>query len=246
MENINKEFKKYAIKHCGIKENTFDYVTNSVGTPMITEDREIRVVQMSVFDRLMMDRIITVSGVIESYMASIIQAQLMFLDNIDKKDITMHISSGGGSVIDGLSIIDMMNYIKSDVKTVNMGICASMGSVLLSSGAKGKRSSLIHSKVMTHMVSHGNQGNIQDTRINQMEAEKMNYVLFKILAKNCGKKFDEMYEISRNDQWFNSDQALEFGLIDSVIGLDTNKKNSISKLLEGFGDHFDREFKPKV
>lgn len=247
MENINKEFKKYAVKHLGINSNTFDDVTASVGTPMITEDREIRVVQMSVFDRLMMDRIITVSGAVESRMASIIQAQLLFLDNIDnKRDITMHISTGGGSVIDGLSIIDMMNYIKADVKTVNMGICASMGSVLLSSGAKDKRSSLIHSKVMTHMVSHGNQGNIQDTRINQIEAEKMNYILFKILAKNCGKEFDEMYEISRKDQWFNSDQALGFGLIDSIIGLQTDNKNSITSLLEGFNEHFDREIKTKI
>jgi ATP-dependent Clp protease protease subunit len=132
-----------------------------------------------------------------------------------------------------------MNYISSDVATVNIGMCASMGSVLLSSGTKGKRSSLIYSKVMTHMVSHGTQGNLQDTRINQMEAEKYNYILFKMLAKNCEKTFDEMLESSRRDKWFNSDEALKFGLIDEVIGVD--KQTSISSMLEGFEDYYNKE-----
>jgi ATP-dependent Clp protease protease subunit len=114
-----------------------------------------------------------------------------------------------------------------------------MGSVLLSSGAKGKRSSLIYSKVMTHQVSHGSQGHIEDTRINQMEAEKYNYILFKKLAKNCGKTFDEVLEFSRRDRWYNSDEALKFGLIDEVIGLD--KTDSITSMLEGFDEYYKKE-----
>jgi len=149
-------------------------------------------------------------------MSDIVQAQLLFLDSVEKKDITLYINSPGGSVLCGLGIVDLMNYISSDVATVNIGMCASMGSVLLSSGTKGKRSSLIYSKVMTHQVSHGTQGNLQDTRINQMEAEKYNYILFKMLAQNCGKTFDEMIESSRRDKWFNSDEALKFGLIDEL------------------------------
>jgi hypothetical protein len=101
-----------------------------------------------------------------------------------------------------------------------------MGSVLLSSGTKGKRSSLIHSKVMTHQVSHGTRGNIQDTRIDQMEGEKYNYILFKILAENCGKTFQEVLDFSERDRWYNSEEAKEFGLIDEVIG--TNKNKSIT------------------
>ena len=114
-----------------------------------------------------------------------------------------------------------------------------MGSILLSSGTKGKRSSLIHSKVMTHFVSHSTGGNVQDTRINQLEAEKYNYMLFKILAENCGKTFEEMLESSRHDKWFNSDEAKEFGLIDTVIGLDKNK--SVTQMMEGFDEYYTKE-----
>ncbi len=124
--------------------------------------------------------------------SDIVQAQLLFLDSVEKKDITLYINSPGGSVMCGLGIVDLMNYVSSDIVTTNLGMCASMGSVLLSSGTKGKRSSLIHSKVMTHQVSHGTRGNIQDTRIDQMEGEKYNYILFKILAENCGKTFQEL------------------------------------------------------
>jgi ATP-dependent Clp protease, protease subunit len=241
------EFEKYAVKHLGVNSNTLnDYqktqnnllVTNSV-TPNIVEERKMNVALMDVFSRLMMDRIIWCAGPVDDRMAIIVQAQLMFLDSLSSKDITMHLDTPGGSVLGGLSIIDVMEYVKSDIATINTGMCASMGSVLLSSGTKGKRSSLIHSKVMTHMVSHGNQGNIQETRIRQMEAEKYNYILFKRLAHNCGKTFDEIYEISRNDKWYNSDQALEFGLIDEVIGLDKNQ--SITTMLEGFEEYYNKE-----
>ena len=151
----------------------------------------------------------------------------------------MYLDTPGGSVLSGLGIRDTMNYIKADVTTLNVGMCASMGSVLVSSGAKGKRSSLIFSKVMTHMVSHGTSGNVQDTRINQLEAEKYNYMLFKILAENCGKSFDEMYESSRHDKWFNSDDAKAFGLIDNIVGLETNK--SMTEMMVGFDEFYSKE-----
>ena len=242
--DYSKEFRDFSVKHLGMSGTTVDDVVNhqieASLTPMILEERELRVTQMSVFDRLMMDRILWVSGTVDSRMASVVQAQLMFLDSVDKKrDITMHLDTGGGSVLSGLGMRDVMNYVNCDVATINLGMCASMGSILLSSGAKGKRSSLIFSKVMTHMVSHGSQGNIQDTRINQIEAEKYNFMLFKILAENCGKTFDEIFEISRNDKWFFSDEALQFGLIDEVIGADRDK--SISKYMDGFEDYYTKE-----
>ena len=230
-----KEFKKYAVG-LGINGDAIDYHISNGLTPYILEERQMRVTQMDIFSRLMMDRIIWVSGVVNQHMSDIIQAQLLFLDTTDQKDITLHINSPGGSVLCGLGIVDVMNYIKSDVATINIGMCASMGSVLLSSGAKGKRSSLIYSKVMTHQVSHGTSGNVQDTRINQMEAEKYNYILFKMLAKNCGKTFDEVLEFSRRDRWYNSDEALSFGLIDEIIGLD--KSPSITSMLEGFDEYY--------
>jgi len=238
---MKENFKNYAVKHVGMSSTLVEDVAKhqvkaSVGTPMILEEREMRVTQMSVFDRLMMERIIWISGPVESGMAAVLQAQLMFLDSIEKKDITLHLDTPGGSVLSGLGIRDVMNYVNSDVATINLGMCASMGSVLLSSGAKGKRSSLPFSKVMTHMVSHGTSGNIQDTRINQLEAEKYNYILFKILAENTGKKFDEVYELSRHDKWYNTDEAKEFGLIDEVIGDVT-----MATYLEGFEDFYKKE-----
>ena len=232
--NYGKEFRSFA-KSEGISSLALDQFEASL-TPYILEEREMRVTQMDIFSRLMRDRILWLSGPVDQRMSDIVQAQLLFLDSVEKKDITLYINSPGGSVMCGLGIVDLMNYVSSDIVTTNLGMCASMGSVLLSSGTKGKRSSLVYSKVMTHQVSHGTSGNIQDTRINQMEAEKYNYMLFKILAENCGKTFDEMYESSRNDKWFNSDESKEFGLIDNIVGLDTNK--SMTEMMFGFEDFY--------
>lgn len=239
--NYGKEFQKFAMSEKGISGLNLDYYQKHIEnvTPYILEERELRATQLDIFSRLMMDRIIWVSGPVESQMASIIQAQLIFLETTDKKDIEMYLDTPGGSVLSGLGIRDTMNYIKPDVATLNVGMCASMGSILVSSGAKGKRSSLVFSKIMTHMVSHGIQGNVQDTRIGHMEAEKYNYMLFKILSQNCGKTFDEIYEISRNDKWFNSDEAKEIGLIDNIVGLETSP--SMTQMMEGFDDYYTKE-----
>jgi len=239
--NLGKEFKKFA-KSEGISSFNLDRFENSM-TPYILEEREMRVTQMDVFSRLLRDRIIWVSGAVNQHMSDIVQAQLLFLDSVEKKDITLYINSPGGSVLCGLGIIDLMNYISSDVATVNIGMCASMASILLSSGTKGKRSSLVFSKVMIHQVSSGSSGHIEDNRINQMESEKYNYILFKILSQNTGKKFEEVLEGARRDHWLNSDEALKFGLIDEIIGLD--KTSTISNYLEGFEDYYNREILKK-
>ena len=237
MENLGKDFKKYALSE-GIGSLALHNYEMSM-TPYILEEREMRVTQMDIFSRLMRDRILWVAGPVNDQMSTIVQAQLMFLDSVDKKDITMHVDSPGGSVKSGLSMVDVMHYIKSDVATINTGMAASMGSILLSSGAKGKRSSLRFSKVMIHQVSSGAQGHIADNRINQMESEKYNYILFKMLANNCGKTFDEVLDGARRDHWFNSDEALQFGIIDEIIGLDTT--DSMSTLLDGFDAYYNKE-----
>jgi ATP-dependent Clp protease protease subunit len=240
--NYGKEFRNYAVKHLNISGNTTDQVINHQVeslTPYILEERQLNVTQIDVFSRLMKDRIVWINSPVGGEMASIIQAQLMFLDSVGDNDITMHCDTPGGSVIAGLGILDVMNYIKSDVATINTGLAASMGSVLLSGGAKGKRSSLIYSKVMIHHVSSGTQGVIDDQRISLMESEKYNFILFKILAENCGKTFEEVHDLARRDKWFNSDEAKEFGLIDEIIGLD--KRSNISKIMEGFDSYYERE-----
>jgi len=238
--DYGKEFKKYAVGHIGLNSlTTEDVIKHQVisgGTPYILEERQLNMTQIDVFSRLMKDRILFLTGAVNQEMADVIQAQLLFLDSVEKKDITMMISSPGGSVVAGLSIIDVMKYVKSDISTVNLGMAASMGSCLLSSGAKGKRSSLVFSKVMIHHVSSGTGGTIDDQRISIMESEKYNFILFKLLAENCGKTFDEVHDISQRDKWFNSQEALEYGLIDEIIGVSEGR--DINTYMDGFDDYY--------
>ena len=229
MEKIIDDFKDYATKHMGIssmqlhywdklQETLYDNV-NVFGSmsPMILEERELRVTQMSVFDRLMMDRIIWLAGPVNDRMSTVAQAQLMFLDNLEVKDITLHVDSPGGSVKSGLSIVDVMNYISSDIATINTGMAASMGSILLGAGTKGKRYSLAHSRVMLHQVSTGAQGNIQDIRRSIAEGEKYNDILFGLLGQYTDKDPKQVMEDASRDLWLNSDEAKDYGIIDDVI-----------------------------
>ena len=239
--DFGKDFKKYALSE-GISSMNMHYfeqnLENSM-TPYILEEREMRVTQMDIFSRLMRDRILWVAGVVNDNMSTVVQAQLMYLDSVEKRDITMHVDSPGGSVKSGLSMVDVMRYIKSDVATINTGMAASMGSILLSSGTKGKRSSLNFSKVMIHQVSSGAQGHVADNRISQMESEKYNFILFKMLAENSGRDFQYVLDAARRDKWLNSQEALDFGFIDEVIL--TDKTSSITSLLDGFDDYYNKE-----
>lgn len=217
------EFKSYAMGHMGISGMQFHYweklqdrIYGSL-TPYILEEREMNVTQMDIFSRLLRDRIMFLAGPVNDQMSTVSMGILHFMDNVEEKDITAYVDSPGGSVKSGLSIYDTMNYIASDVSTVNTGMAASMGSILLSSGEKGKRFSLKHSKVMLHQVSHGTQGNIQDTRINQAEAEKYNEILFGILGSNSGKDPEQVKEDASRDLWLTAEEALKYGVIDGII-----------------------------
>jgi ATP-dependent Clp protease protease subunit len=150
-------------------------------------------------------------------MSTIVQAQLMFLDSTDDRDITMHIDSPGGSVKSGLSMVDVMEWIKSDIRTVNTGMAASMGSVLLGAGTKGKRSSLRHSTTMLHQSSGGFSGNIQDAEIDWAEWQKVNKELFNLLGSYCDKKPEQVMKDATRDLWLNAEEALSYGIIDEII-----------------------------
>jgi len=179
---------------------------------------------MDVFSRLMMERIIWVAGGVDDHMSTIVQAQLMFLDSIDNNDITMHIDSPGGSVKSGLSMVDVMEYISSDIRTINTGMAASMGSVLLGAGTKGKRQALRFSKTMLHQSSGGAGGNIQDARITMVEWEKINDILFDLLGGYCGKTAEQVKNDATRDLWLDSKEALEYGIIDEIITKSKKKK----------------------
>ena len=222
--NYGKEFEKYAMSDHGVSSMNMHYakqqLENSM-TPYILEERPMRATQMDIFSRLMMDRLLWVAGPVNDGMSTIVQAQLMFLDSVEKKDITMHIDSPGGSVKSGLSMVDVMEYIKSDIRTVNTGMAASMGSILLGAGTKGKRSSLKHSTTMLHQSSGGFSGNIQDAEIDWSEWKKVNKELFVLLGKYCGKKPEKVAKDATRDFWMNAEEAVKYGIIDEII---TRKK----------------------
>jgi ATP-dependent Clp protease protease subunit len=218
--NPKNDFIKYAMSDYGVSSSNLNYFEQQVEsslTPYILEEREMRATQIDIFSRLMRDRILWVAGPVNDNMSTIVQAQLMYLDSVDNMPITMHIDSPGGSVKSGLSMVDVMQYIKSDIITVNTGMAASMGSVLLGAGTKGKRSSLRFSKTMLHQTSGGAGGNIQDARINFQEWEKVNKILFELLGEFCGKTAKQVEKDSTRDFWLSASEAVEYGIIDEVI-----------------------------
>ena len=171
-----------------------------------------------IFSRLLNDRIIMLNEEVNSTTASLVVAQMLYLEAQDPdKDIQFYINSPGGSVTDGLAIYDTMQYIKCDVSTICVGMAASMGAFLLSSGAKGKRIALPNAQIMIHQPSAGTQGKVTDMAIAMREFEKTKVRLNKILAENTGKPIDVVTADTERDYFMTSDEALEYGLIDRVI-----------------------------
>ena len=218
--DYGKEFEKYAMSDYNISSMKMDYIKQQLEnsmTPYILEEREMRATQIDIFSRLMADRLLWVAGPVNDQMSTIVQAQLMFLSNTSADDITMHIDSPGGSVKSGLSMVDVMEYIPCDIVTVNTGIAASMGSVLLGAGTKGKRSSLRHSTTMVHQSSDGFRGNIQDAEIDWKESKKINEELFVLLGSYCGKTTKQVKEDASRDFWLSAKEAVKYGIIDELI-----------------------------
>lgn len=220
MENLGKEFQKYATKHIGINSNTLSsYSSKVVGmTPYIIEERQMNVSQLDVFSRLMMDRIIFFAADVNERVASIIQAQLLFLESVDsKKDINMYLNSPGGSVIDGLGIYDTMQFIAPDVATICVGMAASMGAVLMCAGAKGKRASLKHSRIMIHQPLGGAYGQATDMEISVKLIQQFKKELYLIIAEHSGKTYEEVWKDSERDYWMTAQEAKDYGMIDEIL-----------------------------
>ena len=215
-----KEFEKYARMHCGINSMTLhDFRTDisNYVSPTIIEERHLNVAAMDVFSRLMMDRIIFLGAPIYDDAANIIQAQLLFLESVGPdKDIQLYINSPGGSVSAGLGIYDTMQLISSDVATICTGMAASMGAVLLTAGAAGKRSALPHSRVMIHQPLGGAQGQASDIEITAREIAKTKRELYEILAHHSGASIKKIEKDADRDYWLTAKEAQEYGLIDIV------------------------------
>lgn len=171
-----------------------------------------------IFSRLLNDRIIVLSEDVNSASASVIVAQLLYLEGQDpEKDIYFYINSPGGSISDGMAIHDTMNYIKCDVSTICVGMAASMGSFLLASGTKGKRFALPNAEIMIHQPSAGTQGKVTDMEIDVEHFLRIKKNLNEILAANTGKTPEEIKAASERDHWMTADEAKDFGLVDKII-----------------------------
>ncbi|NBU33634.1 ATP-dependent Clp protease proteolytic subunit [bacterium] len=171
-----------------------------------------------IYSRLLKERIIFLGEDVNPHTANLIVAQLLFLQNEDpKKDIFLYINSPGGSVYDGMAIYDTMNHVKCDVQTVGIGLQASMGAFLLSSGTKGKRFILPHSKVMIHQPSSGTRGKVSDMEIDLKESLAVRKLLNDILAKNTGQKLSQIEKDVDRDYWMTAEEAVKYGLVDKVI-----------------------------
>ncbi|MEM6361059.1 MAG: ATP-dependent Clp protease proteolytic subunit [Bacteroidota bacterium] len=218
---INKEeFRKFAVKDQGISGTTFDAYANSVQnmTRSVIEERPTRFAEIDVFSRLIMDRIIFLGMQVEEGIANIITAQLLFLESVDaKKDILLYINSPGGSVYAGLGMYDTMQYVGPDVATICTGMAASMGAVLMASGAAGKRAALPHARIMIHQPSGGMQGQSRDMEITLKQMQELRKDLYSILSKHTGQKYEKIEEDSDRDYWMRADEAKKYGLIDEVL-----------------------------
>lgn len=218
---MNKEFLKYAVLEHGISSMTmhrYQSVLDGYINPTIIEERKLNVASMDVFSRLMMDRIIFLGVPIDDDVANIIQAQLLFLASNDStRDISLYINTPGGQVSSGLGIYDTMQIIEPEVATICTGMAASMGSVLLCAGAPGRRSALKHSRVMIHQPIGGASGQASDILIAAQEIEKIRTELYSILAEHTGQPIERIYADGDRDFWMNSQQALEYGMIDEIL-----------------------------
>ncbi len=218
-----KEFRKFATSSHNITGTAVDdVISHMYGPEMMTrtviEERNMPFREVDVFSRLMADRIIFLGTEIDDYIANIIQAQLLFLENTDhSKDIQIYINSPGGSVYAGLGIYDTMQYIKPDVATICTGMAASMGAVLLCSGQAGKRTGLKHSRVMIHQPLGGARGQASDIEITAREIQKLKKELYDIIAIHSGKSYDQVWADSDRDYWMIAQEAKEYGMIDEVL-----------------------------
>ncbi len=219
------DFEKYASSVAGLSSLTLsDYisVTDAYINPTIIEERKLNVASMDVFSRLMMDRIIFLGVQIDDDVANIIQAQLLYLASTDPgADIQLYLNTPGGQVSSGLGIYDTMQLIEPDVATICTGMAASMGSVLLCAGAKGKRSALPHSRVLIHQPLGGAQGQASDIEIAAREILKVKAELYRIISEHSGQSVEKIEADADRDFWMNSQEALEYGMIDEIL---TKKK----------------------
>lgn len=186
--------------------------------PVVIEESPRGERSFDIYSRLLRDRIVMISGPIEAAMANTVVAQLLFLESENPNaDISLYINTPGGDVTAGWAIMDTMKYIKPNVSTIGMGLVASMGSVLLAAGEKGKRFVLPNTEVMIHQPSSGTQGQVTDMEISLRETQRVKQVIIKQMAEFTGRKEKEVFEAMERDNWMDAEGAKKFGLVDGIL-----------------------------
>ena len=215
------EFERFANLDRGIGTATlsrYGAAMDAYINPTVIEERKLNATSIDVFSRLLMDRVIWLGCPIDDDVANIIQAQLLFLSSTDPKaDISLYINSPGGSVSAGLGIYDTMQLVSPDIATICTGMAASMGSILLCAGAKGKRSALPHSRVMIHQPLGGVHGQAEDILIEAREIDKCRSELYDIISLHSGQSYDKVFNDADRNYWMTADQAREYGMIDRIL-----------------------------
>ena len=225
MDKLVKDFRQFAFDKTNVRPSALDAKIKSTENimPFILEERKMNVTQMDVFSRLLFDRIIYFSGVVDEDSCNTVIAQLLYLSSTDNRDINIYINSPGGSVVDGLGVIDTIDFVPCDITTTCVGMAASMGAVLLSCGAKGKRLVLPHSRVMIHQVSSGMQGVSKDLEIELEQTLRCKKDIYEILSKNTGKPYEQIEKDCDRNFWLIGNEAVEYGLADKVLSKAPNK-----------------------
>ena len=226
MRSISEDFRLFALSNTSASPTAVDkmiqfqnQVLAGYGSinPTIIEERKLNVAAMDVFSRLMMDRIIFLGTEIDDYTSNVIQAQLLYLNSQDKADISLYINSPGGVVYDGLGIYDTMQFVDCDVSTTCVGMAASMASILLCAGAKGKRAALPHSRIMIHQPMGGIRGQASDIEIEAKQILKLKDELYHIIADHSNKTRKQIEADADRDYWMTAKEAMDYGMIDQVL-----------------------------
>ncbi len=216
---MNKDFRKFALKHRGINSTYLDSYQKKVNVTQHILDDASEGVMIDVFSKLIDNRIIFLCTEMESDICNIIKAQLLYLEQIDpEKDIKIYIDSPGGSVYSGLGLLDTMEYIQPNIQTINTGLAASMAAVILCCGDKGKRKALKRSRTMIHQpLGYLGFAQASDFEIDAKEINSLKKELYEIISNRTGQDFDKVYKDSDRDYWMTSEEALKYGMIDEII-----------------------------
>ena len=219
--NRNERILKSHMRDNGISGSTFDDYfktisrTQNNNTPYLLESNGMSV---DIFSKLLEDRIIFLSTDVDDYVCNIIKAQLLYLEMESDKDIKIYIDSGGGSVYSGLGLLDVMDFVKPDIITVNTGLAASMAAVILCSGTKGKRKALRRSRTMIHQpLGYTGYAQATDMEIEAKEINSLKKELYEIISDSTGQVYDKVYKDSERDYWMTAAEAKKYGMIDEII-----------------------------